>query len=221
MLRSLAALAALVALAGCGAQIEADVKMTDMVIVADNDSIPIPATGILRIPQQSEEACEDGLANLLAKLAALTSTGANAKCVEVDGNQMAEVSAPVMITTSVEDLTGNSLFLLIVGKDEVGYEVSFALTKPLSSIKEALAASPDEATVALEPTKITIRMQNDSDVDWEVVGYDIFLDGDPAVPEMGTVSIKRGRTVPIILSDVASAYVERANRYRFLRFEHQ
>jgi hypothetical protein len=64
-------------------------------------------------------------------------------------------------------------------------------------------------------------MQNDSDVDWEVVGYDIFLDGDPAVPEMGTVSTKKGSTLPIILSDVASAYVERANRYRFLRFENR
>jgi hypothetical protein len=220
-LRMLAALAALPLLAACAPEIESSIYIQDVIAVVEKgNSISVPA--ILRIPQSSAEECNKGLASLIGKLGAIAPTSGKGKCIEKSNNnttdQLAEIETEMVIATPVGAFDAKNLFLLEVKPADDGatgtYDLTFRLLKPIGEIVAALA-NPDQMQAEFDPALFIFTLNNDGVGDVSYLPNHVFLDGEPGLPENGAIALERRKDVEIKFSDVASAYAEKGNAYRF------
>jgi hypothetical protein len=174
---------------------------------------------MLRIPQSSAEACEKGLAQLIANLALLAPTSGKGKCIEKSTgqstDQLAEIETVLQLRRP-EFAVGRSLFSLDVHETTPGtYDLTFRLGKPIDELVKALAANSDELQADFDPARFIFALDNDSDGDIQYVANHVFVDGEPGLPEFGPQTLERRKQIEIVFSDVASAWVEKANAYTF------
>jgi hypothetical protein len=218
-LKTLAALLTLPLLAACAPEIESSVYVQDVVTVVQQDqAISVPA--ILRIPQGSEDECKKGLDDLIKKLSAIAPTTGKGKCIEKSNNnttdQLAEIETQMVIATPDAAFDAKNLFLLEVKPTANPGEVdlTFRLLKPIDEIVAALA-SPDQMQAEFDPALFVFTLNNDGAGDIQYLPNHVFLDGEPGLPENGVLSLERRKAVEIKFSDVASAWAEKGNAYRF------
>lgn len=210
----LAAGAALVLLAGCAPEIESGIYVSDVQKVIEGAG-PVATPALLRVPQASEDDCKKGLANLIENLKALAPATGKGKCMEQNGDQLAEIETSMILVREGEEAPQPNLFVLEVGELGSGSSLTFRLLKPITEITEALAANSDEMQVDFDPAKFIFRIENDAQGAYELWPNHVFVDGEPGLPDGGPISLDRRNSVEIRFSDVASVYVERANAYGF------
>ena len=209
-------LLALPLLAGCAPEIESTVYVKDVLgPITGGKSVSVPA--LLRIPQASQDACTKGLDALIANLRTLAPVSGKGKCVEKSGDQLAEIETEMVITTAAIGAPEPNLFVLEVEPADArnSYDLSFHLTRPLDEIVKALAANSDEMHPDFDPARFILSFSNDSESSVSLLPDEVFLDGEPALAEMGPTILERRKTVEIKFSDVASVYVSAAHPYRF------
>lgn len=218
-LKFAAVLLALPLLAACAPEIESSIYMQDVAKVASTgESLSVPA--VLRVPQSSEEACLKGLAALIEKFKELAPVTSEGKCVEKNTgsstDQLAEIDTQMVIALPDGGFDAKNLFVLVVEPtDETSYNLSFQLLKPIAEIVKLLAADSNELTADFDPANFIFSLENDMEGDIQLLPNTIFVDGEPGLPELGPRSLARRDHVELVFSDVASAYVEKANSYRF------
>lgn len=220
MKTKLLALAALpLLLAACAPEVESSIYVRDIEQAAETGTaVSVPA--LLRIPQSSAEACQKGLAKLIENLATLAPTTGKGKCIEKSNNQttdqLAEIETEMVIALPDAPFDAKNLLLLEVKpQDEMTYDLTFRLIKPIAEIVKVLAANSDELSADFDPARFIFTLNNDSDGSIDILPNHVFIDEAPGLPELGPVSLERRKTVEIVFSDVASAYVEKANGYHF------
>lgn len=213
--KTIAALVALPLLAACAPEIESTVYVQDVLTVAsEQQALNVPA--VLRIPQSSEESCLKGLPRLIDNLKALAPVTGKGKCIEKEGDQLAEIETEMVVTTAGVAFDPNNLFVLETGvpNGDGSLALEFRLTKTLDAIVKALAANSDELQAEFDPAKFIITINNDSESSIALAGNHVFIDGEPHLPEMEPLTLERRKSVEIIFSDVASEYVSDAKPYR-------
>lgn len=213
--KSIAALVALPLLAACAPEIESTLYVQDA-LEAAYDRKPVSVPAVLRIPQSSEESCLKGLSRLIENLKALAPVSGKGKCIEKEGDQLAEIETQMVVTVPDVEFDPKNLFVLEVGSADQGktLDLSFRLTKTLDEIVKALAANSDELQAEFDPAKFIITVNNDSDEAVSLGGNHVFIDGEPQLPEMEPLMLDRRKSVQIVFSDVASEYVSDAKPYR-------
>jgi hypothetical protein len=213
--KSIVALAALPLLAACAPEIESTLYVQDA-IEAASDQKPVSVPAVLRIPQSSEESCLKGLSRLIENLKALAPVSGKGKCIEKEGDQLAEIETQMVVVVPDIAFDPKNLFVLEVGTADLGrtLDLSFRLTRTLDEIVKALAANSDELQAEFDPAKFIITINNDSDSGVSLAGNHVFIDGEPHLLEMEPVPLERRRSVEIVFSDVASEYVSGAKPYR-------
>lgn len=220
-LKTIAALLALPLLAACAPEIESSIYVRDLMKVSGT-GFTVPA--ILRVPQGSKEECEKGLQQLITNLATLAPTTGKGKCVEKSRrdttDQLAEIETEMVIVSPNSEYEGKHLFLLEVAPTAAGeatnqYDLTFRLLKPIDEIVTALSAGSDQMQVEFDPALFIFTINNDSDADVSLLPNQVFLDGEPGLPELGPVTLAKRQDVEIKFSDVASAYVEKGEGFRF------
>jgi len=214
--KTVAALVALPLLAACAPEIESTVYVQDVITVAsEQESLSVPA--LLRIPQSSEESCLKGLPRLIENLKALAPVSGKGKCVEQEGDQLAEIETQMVITTAGVTFDPKNLFVLETGvpNGDGSLSLEFRLTRTLDEIVKALAANSDELQADFDPARFIISVSNDSDGSVRLAGNHVFVDGEPHLLETEPLMLERRKSVEIVFSDVASEYVSAAKPYRF------
>lgn len=221
-LKTVAALLALPLLAACAPEIESSIYMQDVVAVAGKgEAISVPA--ILRVPQGSKDECEKGLAQLIANLATLAPTTGEGKCIEKTNNgttdQLAEIETQMVIATPDSPFDAKNLFLLevapVAGAAPGTHDLTFRLLKPIGDIVKVLSDGSGQMQVEFDPAIFLFNLVNDGAGSVSVLPNQVFLDDLPRLPEMGAVTVDRREDATLKFSDVAAAYVEQANAYRF------
>ena len=214
--KTIAALVALPLLAACAPEIESTVYVQDVLSAASaHKALSVPA--VLRVPQSSEEGCVKGLPRLIENLKALAPVSGQGKCIEKEGDQLAEIETEMVITVTGVAFDPKNLFVLeaaTAGADG-SIDLAFRLTRPLDEIVKALAANSDELQADFDPAKFIITVNNDTAGSVLLAGNQVFIDGEPHLPEMEPQALERRKTVEIRFSDVASEYVSGAKPYRF------
>lgn len=214
--RTIAALVALPLLAACAPEIESTIYVQDVLAVASGQQAAgVPA--VLRIPQSSEENCLKGLPRLVENLTALAPVSGKGRCIEKDGDQLAEIETEMVIALAGADVDPRNLFVLETGAPDGdgGLALSFRLTRTLDEIVKALAANSDELQADFDPAKFILTVDNDSTGSVLLAGNQVFIDGEPHLPDMEPLTLERRKSVEIVFSDVASEYVSGARSYRF------
>lgn len=214
-LRTIAALAALPLLAACAPEIESTIYMQDVLTVAsEQKALSVPAT--LRVPQSSQEDCIKGLPRLVESLKTLAPVSGLGKCIEKDGDQLAEIETEMAITVPGALFDPKNLFILETGMPDADGSIplQFRLTRTLDEIVEVLAAEGEFQT-EFDPARFILTVNNDSPGSVRLAGNQVFVDGQPHLPEMEPLTLERRKSVEIVFSDVASEYVSDANPYRF------
>jgi hypothetical protein len=212
----LAAAAALL-LGACAPEVESRIYVSDVLKIAGG-AAPIVTPALFRIPQSGEDECKDGLDRLIANLSALAPTTGKGKCVEKDGDQLAEIETSMVIAAPGAAVPEPNLFLLEVGGDPAaaaGHRLTFHLLKSIEEITKALAANSDELQADFDPAKFIFSLDNDGEGPVGLTANHVFVDGQPGLPELGPSPLERRKSVTITLSDVASAYVEQGKAYSF------
>ena len=215
LFRTVAALVALPLLAACAPEIESTLYVQDVLTVAsEQKALGVPA--VLRIPQSSEESCLKGLPLLIENLKALAPVSGKGKCIEKEGDQLAEIETQMVIITAGVEFDPKNLFVLETGvpNGDGSLALEFRLTRTLDEIVEALAANSDELQAEFDPARFIIVIDNDSDGSIELAGNHVFIDGAPHLSEMEPLRLDRRMSVEIFFSDVASEYVSGAKPYR-------
>jgi hypothetical protein len=217
--KSAALLMALPLLAACAPEVESSIYVEDVVKVA-TETAPLSVPALLRVPQSSAEACAKGLDQLIANLKTLAPTTGKGKCIEKNTgdstDQLAEIETEMLITRPEISFRPPSLFVLEVAETSAStYDLTFRLTKPIAEIVKALAVDSDELSVDFDPARFIFSLNNDSAGDIEFTPNHVFVDDEPGLPELGAQTLERRKDVEIMFSDVASAYVEKGNGYRF------
>ena len=214
-LKAVATLLALPLLAACAPQVETTIYLADVQqVLADGKALATPA--LLRIPQQGEEDCKKGLADLVEKVKALTPVTGKAQCISKDGDQLAEIETSVQIVTPDSAIDPVNLFTLVATPGTDGKaDLAFHVLKPLDEIAKAIA--PDDNTASdFTPTKFILHINNDGPGPAELLaGGEVFIDGAPHLAGSAPVTIQRRGAIEIRLSDVASAFTEAGNNYTF------
>jgi len=214
-IKTIAALVALPLLAACAPEIESTLYVQDALTVAtEHKALSVPA--VLRIPQSSEESCLKGLARLIENLKALAPVTGKGKCIEKEGDQLAEIETQMVVTAAGVAFDAKNLFVLETGapNGDGSLALEFRLTKTLDEIVKALAANSDELQTDFDPARFIITIDNDSDGSIALAGNHVFIDGEPHLPEMEPLTLERRKSVEIVFSDVASEYVSGAKPYR-------
>lgn len=214
-LKTAAAILALPLLAACAPEIESTVYVGDIVAAAGGEATSVPA--ILRVPQTSEDSCKQGLTRLITNLGTLAPVSGKGKCIEKDGDQLAEIETEMVIAGPGVAPGGKSLFVMNVepGSAAQSYALAFTLTRPLEEIVRVLATGSDELQVDFDPAKFTFTFNNDRDGPVGISGNAVFIDDAPALPGTEPVSVARRAAATIVFSDVASVYAEAGNAYEF------
>jgi hypothetical protein len=216
-IKALATLVALPLLAACAPEIESTVYLKDAT-AAFSSGKPVLVPALLRIPQSSEESCNKGLPELIANLKELAPVTGKGKCIEKEGDQLAEIETSMVIVAPPVSVEGAQLFILEVASPDMGdsLDLSFRLTRPLDEIVKALAANSDELQAEFDPARFILTLNNDlQDVPFDLAPKHVFVDGKPGMPESAPVRLDYRGAVEIRFSDVASEYVAAANGYHF------
>jgi hypothetical protein len=210
----IAATAAVLLLGACAPEVESSIYASDIEkVMQGKGALATPA--VLRIPQSGEEECNKGLEALIANLEKLAPVTGKGKCIEQDGDQLAEIETSMVIARAGADVPEPNLFVLEVTEQGSGSALTFRLLKPIDDIVKALAANSDELQADFDPARFIFTLENDGEDPWELLPNNVFVDGEPGLPELGPVTLERRKSVEIKLSDVASVHVERANGYTF------
>ncbi len=213
-LKTFAALAALPLLAACAPEIESAIYVQDVLtVVSGQKAVSVPAT--LRVPQSGQEDCVKGLPTLIENLKTLAPVTSQGKCIEKDGDQLAEIETEMVITVADAAFDAKNLFILEVGapQSDGSLPLRFQLTRTLDEIVEVLAAN--EFQTEFDPARFILTVNNDSPGSVTLAGNQVFIDGEPHLPEMEPLTLERRKSVQVVFSDVASEYVSAANPYRF------
>jgi hypothetical protein len=211
----IAALIALPLLAACAPEIESTVYVQDVLTVAAEQK-PLNVPAVLRIPQSSEDSCLKGLPKLIENLRALAPVTGKGKCIEKEGDQLAEIETEMVVTTMGVQFDPKNLFVLeTAASDGDGViALEFRLTRALDEIVKALAANSDELQAEFDPAKFIITVNNDSAGSISLSGNHVFIDGEPHFSEMEPLVLEHRKAIEIVFSDVASEYVSDARPYR-------
>lgn len=216
-MRTIAALAAaLPLLAACAPEIESTIYVQDVLDAAAGEgTLSVPA--VLRVPQSSEESCLKGLPRLIENLKALAPVSGKGKCIEKNGDQLAEIDTEMAIAADGAEVADRNLLVVDVGAPDAGggLALSFRLTMTLDEVVKALAADSDAFQVDFDPARFILAISNDSSGTVLLSGNQVFVGGEPLMPEMEPLVLERRKNVEIVFSDVASEYVSRAQPYRF------
>ena len=206
-------------LAACAPEVESSIYLDDIAtVVKSGEVMSVPA--LLRIPQSSAEACQKGLDKLIENLRTLAPTTGKGKCIEkstrTSTDQLAEVETVMVIATPGATFDQKNLLLLEVApQNETTYDLTFKLLKPIDEIVKVLATNSDELQADLDPARFIFILENDGASDVQLLPNHVFVDGTPGLPELGPQTLARRKDAEIVFSDVASAYVEKGNGYRF------
>lgn len=216
----------LLALAACAPEIEANLYLQDIVEVADTgNGITIDAK--LRIPENSEDSCKEGLAELTAKLATITPLKDEGECVASDGNQFSQFTLEMPVLPAGTD---DSTHLAVVhvaradGALGAGLALSLTLTRSLTEVQKALGREDTSgSSVSLGPIasgndqpKFIFEFQNDTRDTAKLVPNYLFVDDKPGLPiDDDAQSLDRREEVKLVFADVVAAYLAEANTYTF------
>lgn len=206
-------------LAACAPEVESSIYIDDIQKAAETgEAISVPA--VIRVPQTNADACAKDLESLIANLATLAPTTGKGKCIEKSNNQstdqLAEIETEMVIATPEAPFDARNLLLLEVKvRDEATYDLSFRLLRPIEEVVEVMASNTGQVQAEFDPTRFIFTIDNDSAGKIELLPNHVFVDEAPALPELGAQTVERRRNVEIVFSDVASAYVEKANGYHF------
>lgn len=217
--KTLALLVLPLLLAACAPELESSIYVADVVQAATSgEALSVPA--LLRVPQSSKEACEQGLARLIENLQTLAPSNGKGKCIEkstsTSTDQLAEIETEMVIASASASFDDKNLLLLEVKQqDETSYDLSFRLLRPIDEITKVLATNSDELQAEFDTARFIFTLNNDSKGSIELLPNHVFVDGQPGLPELGPQTLERRRQVEIVFSDVASSYVEKGNSYRF------
>ncbi|MEO8757983.1 MAG: hypothetical protein ABI398_09580 [Devosia sp.] len=218
-LKLIATLLALPLLAACAPEVESTIYLADVQTAVDKDeAISIPA--LIRIPQGGEDDCKKGLSDLVEKLKAFAPVTGKAQCISKDqhgsGTQLAEIETQVQIVPAGKQVAQPNLFVIEAATtDEGRTDLTFKMLRPIADVIKALTP-PDAMSVDLDPAAFILHLNNDGAGTAEINLANVYVDGNPMVPENAKpVSIERRGVIEIRLSDVASSYVEAGNSYFF------
>lgn len=212
------ALALPVLLAACAPEVESTIYLADVVNAAQSgEAVSVPA--VLRVPQGGEEECKKGLADLIAKLAALAPTTGKGQCISKDqhgsGTQLAEIETQLQIVPAGTDVEEPNLFVLeVANTDEGRADLTLKMLKPIDEVIKALQAE-NPAQVEFDPSFFLLTLNNDTDDSVEIAVNHLFVDGKSSLEGEGMVSLDRRGEVKLQFSDVASSFVEQGNSYWF------
>lgn len=220
-LKLLAALSALPLLAACAPEIESTLYLKDVLAaVSDANVKHVPA--VLRIPQSSEESCNKGLTALIEKLRPLAPVTGDGKCVEKNGDQLAEIETQLDLVPEGATDTSTNIFLLDIRPaadataEAPRYSLSFRLGMSLNELITALAADSNELTASFDPAKFIFVLNNDVEGETvDVSPLQVFADRAPAMPGDPPITLGYRDQTELTLSDVAAEYVSRAKDYEF------
>ena len=215
--KAIVALLGLPLIAACAPEIEATIRVTEVEgVVESGQSKSVPA--ILRVPQGSEDGCNEGLDKLIENLATLAPVSGKGRCIEEDGDTLAEIETEMVIASPDSGYDVRNLFVLTAtptDPEALTFELSLALTQPLEDIVKVLATDSDQLQVDFDPAKFIFTLTNDAGWSVDIRGQTVFFDGRPALPEMIPPTVPPNSSVEITFSDVASVYAEEANPYHF------
>jgi hypothetical protein len=214
-LKTIAALAALPLLAACAPEIESAIYVQDVLTAASGQkALSVPAT--LRVPQTSQDDCVKGLPRLIESLKTMAPVTGQGKCIEKDGDQLAEIETQMVITVAGAAFDPKNLFVLETSAPgaDGSLPLQFRMTRTLDEIVKVLASEGDFQT-EFDPARFIFEVNNDSKGGISLAGNQVFIDGQPHLPEMEPLTLERRKSVEIVFSDVASEYVSGAKPYRF------
>lgn len=214
-LKTLAALLALPLLAACAPEIESTVYVGDIVKAAGGAATTVPA--ILRVPQSSEDGCKEGLQRLISNLGTLAPVSGKGKCIEKNGDQLAEIETEMVVAGPGTAFDAKNLFVMSVkpGVASDTYLLDFTLTRPLEDIVKVLTTGSDEMRADFDPAKFIFTFNNDLGGSAGITGNAVFIDDAPALPGTEPVILAKRGAARIVFSDVASVYAEAGNAYQF------
>jgi hypothetical protein len=214
---AVAAAGGLLLLAACAPEVESEIYVSDVLKVGGGGA-PIVTPALFRIPQPGEDECKKGLDGLIERLSALAPTTGKGQCIEKDGDELAEIETSMVIAAPGADIPKPNLFVLEVAPADAGasaYTLTIRLLDSIETISDALAADSDQLQTDFDPAHFLFTLTNDGASAIAVTANQVFVDGEPALPEMGARDLERRASIEIKLSDVASVHVERANSYAF------
>jgi hypothetical protein len=209
-----ASLLALPLLAACAPQVDSTIHLSDVQkVLSSGTAVAAPAT--LHIPQPSAEDCKQDLGTLIEKLKALTPITGTPACIEQGGDEYIEATTAIQIVTPASKLAGANLLALEVQPDTDGnIAMSLNVLRKVGDIAEALTG--DSASLTLDPTKFTIRIDNDTGADLDALPGEVMLDGKPHLAVDPPITIGKGTQIEIGFNDVAIAYLEDGHAYQFI-----
>jgi hypothetical protein len=204
----------ILALAACAPEVQSTIYLSDVLKVASEGGV-LTTAAVLRIPQESEDSCKEGMAALIEKFSALAPTTGKGQCVESSsGDSLAEIETSLVILRESDTVPEPNLFAIDVAEDGSGNSLTFRLLKPIGQIIDALKSDSSIST-DFDPSKFIFRIENDADGTVEVFPNHVFVDGEPALDASYSTTLDRRRGIEIRFSDVASVFVERGNWYTF------
>lgn len=214
-LKAATTLLALPVLAACAPQVESTIHLSDIQkVLATGNAIATPAT--LRIPQPSGDDCKQDLDKLVANLKTVAPISGTAQCIEEGGDAFIEATTAIQIITPTSKIPYANLLGLDVQPDTDG---NIAMSLDVFNKRDVTVQkiTGDAASgVTLDPTKFTIRIDNDTGADIDALPGEVMLDGKPHLAADPPITIAKGSTIEIGFNDVAIAYMEDGHAYQFM-----
>lgn len=212
----------LIVLAACAPEVEADLYLQDFVEVADTGKT-ITVDARLRIPENTEDSCKEGVAELAGKLAAFTPLSDQGTCVEVDNNQFSEFTMEMPILPEGTEDAGHLVVMHVARTEDdmgAGLALSVTLNRSMAEVQEAIGRSESSgftiSTGDNDQPKFIFNFQNDTRETAGLLPNYVFVDDEPGLPIAGNmVNLDRRDDVKIVLADVVAAHVAKANSYTF------
>ena len=192
----------------CGCELESTIVIysgdIEDVLASPESQTDIHATLNFLVPILGTDNCDDDTEKF-SKVTSGIISGVEIKgCIERGYDSFLSGSLQVPIWKGSDNMSGSSLFTLLVATDESTHAIALVTN---SSILERLDKKAEEEffqSVDLKDMIIRVELNNDTRNSVIYAVQSVFLDNDPIVA-METATLERRSKVQIRLSDVATA----------------
>ncbi len=222
-LRLAAGVAGIALIAACAPEIEGRLYLADIDEVANGGDV-IVMSADLRIPESSEDDCNDGLEKLAAKLGEITPLADDGACVEVDNNQFSQfaIDLPLLAEGASLDTAYLAEMRVSAVSDAMGDGTALTLimNRTLTDVQDAIGRGKDAGMSITsgedEQPKFIFTLENDMRDPIRLMANYAFIDDAPSLPGASSpITLDRRESVKIRFSDVVAAHIAEANGFAF------